>query len=163
MESISFRNLKAFGIRISPNTWTGYVRDVGMVLSEELERQRRDPANKFWLAQWDESACGKRKYNRGKRGRVGGAQWLLTCAEIDRVTAKPLRVDMQFTSLNRRTIEVLSPMICQRMHVGGVIVTDGWSAYPKAAEDAQCEHQWVNHSKYFKDPETGIVLFIFFI
>ena len=61
---ISFRNLKAFGIKISPNTWTGYVRDVGMLLSEELERQRRDPANKFWLAQWDESACGKRKYNQ---------------------------------------------------------------------------------------------------
>ena len=55
-------------------------------------------------------------------------------------------------------------MICQRMHEGGIIVTDGWSAYPypKAAEDAQCEHQWVNHSEYFKDPETGIVLILFF-
>ena len=29
------------------STWTGYMRDVGMLLSEELERQRRDPANKF--------------------------------------------------------------------------------------------------------------------
>ena len=61
---ISYRHLKAFGARISPNTWTGYVKDVSMLLSEELERQSRDPANKLWLAQWDESACGKRKYNR---------------------------------------------------------------------------------------------------
>ena len=95
---------------------------------------------------------------------MGGPQWLLTCNEIDPVTSKPLRVDMQFTALNRRTIEVLSPMICQRMHEGGIIVTDVWSAYPKAAEDAQCKHhQWVNHGKYFKEPETDIVLIIFFI
>ena len=94
---------------------------------------------------------------------MGGAQWLLTCADIDPVTGKSLTVDMQFCALNRGTIEGLSPMICQRMHER-IIVTDGWSAYPypKAAEDAQCEHQWVNHSEYFKDPETGIVLILFF-
>ena len=44
---ISYRNLKAFGIKVSPNTWTGYVRDVGMLLSEEFERQCWDTANKF--------------------------------------------------------------------------------------------------------------------
>ena len=70
---------------------------------------------------------------------------------------------MQFTDFNKRTIEVLSPMIQQRMQIGGIMVTDCWSAYPKAAEEAQCEHQTVNHSKFFKDPETGIVLIFFFI
>ena len=95
---------------------------------------------------------------------MGGSQCLLTCAEIDPVTGMPLKSDMQFCALNRGTIEMLSPLIYQRMHEGGIIVTDGWSAYPypKAAEDAQCEHQWVNHSEYFKDPETGIVLILFF-
>ena len=53
---------EGFWIKVSPGTWTSYVKDVGMVFSEELER--RDPANKYWLAQWDESAVGKRKYDK---------------------------------------------------------------------------------------------------
>ena len=42
------------------------MKDVGtgMLLSEELERERWDPANKYFLAQWDESAMGKRKYKK---------------------------------------------------------------------------------------------------
>ena len=37
-----------------------------MVLLEELERESTDPDNKYWLAQRDETAIGKRKYNRGR-------------------------------------------------------------------------------------------------
>ena len=40
------------------------MKDVGLILSEELERERRDSVNKYWLAQWDESAMRKRKYNK---------------------------------------------------------------------------------------------------
>ena len=52
-------NLKAMGIKVLAGTWTSYVKDVGMILSEDLERERRDPANKYSLAQWDEVAMGK--------------------------------------------------------------------------------------------------------
>ena len=68
---------------------------------------------------------------------------------------------MQFCPNNRRTIKVLAPMIVQRMHPGGVIITDCWKAYPEAARLAECEHWTVNHSRFFKDPETGIILFIY--
>ena len=35
-------------------------------------------------------------------------------------------------------------------------MTDCWRAYPPAARAAQVEHLTVNHSKGFKDAETGI-------
>ena len=68
--------------------------------------------------------------------------------DSDRVVLRPLRLDMQFCPNNRRTIEVLAPMIVQRMHPGGVIITDCWKAYPEAARLAQCEHWTVNHRYY---------------
>ena len=49
---VSYRKLKAMGIKVSPGTWTSYVKDVRIILFEKLERERRDPANKYLLAQW---------------------------------------------------------------------------------------------------------------
>ena len=61
--------------------------------------------------------------------------------EVDPVTAKALRLDMQFCPSNKRTIEVLSPMIQQRMHEW-VIMTDCWKAYQQVARDAMdCKPQ----------------------
>ena len=42
---VSYINNMAMGIKVPSGTWTSYVNDVGMVLSEELERDRKDPAN----------------------------------------------------------------------------------------------------------------------
>ena len=58
---VSYRSLCEVGIRVAKNTWTRYLKDVGMVLSEHLERERRDPENKYWYAQWDEVVMGKRQ------------------------------------------------------------------------------------------------------
>ena len=41
------------------------------------------------------------------------------------------------------------------MKPGGTIITDCWKAYPAAAEAANVTHFTVNHSKGFKDYETG--------
>ena len=49
-------------IPINKNTWTSYVKYVGMDCGEALERNRQDPAEKYSLAQWDEMAFDKRKY-----------------------------------------------------------------------------------------------------
>ena len=47
-------------IKISRRTWTRYIKLVGIVAGEHLERNRRDPSNKFGFAQIDETAFGKR-------------------------------------------------------------------------------------------------------
>ena len=69
-------------IHINKNTWSSYIQYVGIVLRETLERNRRDPEQKYELAQWDETAFGKRKYERGKRVRKAGVQWALTVVKF---------------------------------------------------------------------------------
>ena len=55
------------GLKINKNTWTKYIKDVGMVLGEDLERKRRDDNNRYALAQIDETAFGKRvSVNKGR-------------------------------------------------------------------------------------------------
>lgn len=40
--------------------------------------------------------------------------------------------------------------------LGGVLISDAWKVYPRAAREAGCTHFVVNHSKWFKDPSTGV-------
>ena len=72
----------SIGIDISKNTWTQWVKDEGMVCAEALERNRRDPGQRFEYAQWDETAFGKRKYRKGRRVRKYGVQWGLTAVKV---------------------------------------------------------------------------------
>ena len=118
---------------VGRSAWTWYVQCVGLVVGEALERNRRDPAMKYSTAQYDETAFGKRKYQRGRRVRKCGVQWALTAVDVD-VDGKTRAVDIQFLPFNKRTVETISPMIVQRMKVGGTISTDLWKAYPAAAD-----------------------------
>ena len=59
---VSYKSLRSMGIKVARGTWTRYVKDCGMVLSESMERNRRE--EKYWMAQWDEVAIGKRKNHR---------------------------------------------------------------------------------------------------
>ena len=51
------------------NTWTRAIKDVGLVCGESLERNRRNPANKFTNAQIDETAFYKRKWEKAEESR----------------------------------------------------------------------------------------------
>ena len=75
--------------------------------------------------------------------------------EVDPLTNKTLSVDLQFLPYNRRDSNNITPLIVQRMEPGGTIVTDMWRSYIAAAEAAGVKHLTVNHSKEFKNPETG--------
>ena len=70
------------GLKVSENTWTACVKDTGMVCAEYNERNRRDTNQKYQYAQIDETAFGKRKYNRGSRRRKPGVQWALTIVKV---------------------------------------------------------------------------------
>ena len=138
VSGISYTHLvQHLGIDINKNTWTRYVKDVGLVCGEDLERNRRNPENKYECAQWDETAFGKRKYERGRRIRKRGVQWGLTAVNVDPITNKTLAVDLQFLPYNKRNRATITPLIVQRMKPGGVITTDLWKAYPAASEAAE--------------------------
>ena len=150
----SLSQLEQF-VDINKNTWSSYIQYVGIVLGETLERNRRDPEHKYELAQWDETAFGKRKYQRGKRVRKSGVQWALTVVKVNPVTNKTEEVDIQFLPYNRRSAAQITPLVVQRMKIGGTMLTDCWKAYVAAAKEAGVEHRTVNHSEGFINKDTG--------
>ena len=48
------------GVPLNKNTWTRYIKKLGLVSAELLERVRRDPDNKWTNSQYDETAFGRR-------------------------------------------------------------------------------------------------------
>ena len=155
VSGISRKNLKIMtGLHFNKNTYTKYILDVSQICAEALERNRR--AEKFLLAQIDETAFGKRKYHVGRRRRNAGAQWGLTIVKVCPITGKTLRVDLVFLPDNKRGVAQLAPIIMNRMAPGGEIHTDCWRAYPECAARAECTHKTVNHSEHFRDPDSGV-------
>ena len=149
VEGFSYQLLTKIRIPCNKNTFTSFVKDVGMVCAEALERNHRDPDCRYLHAQADETAFGRRKYRKGKLVRKPGVQWGLTILHYD-PSARPrkaLNVDLQFLPGNKRTIETLTPPIVQRMLPGGSLTTDGWRAYEEAARAAGVTHHVVNHKK----------------
>ena len=151
VEGFSYQQMSKIRIPCNKNTFTSFVKDIGNVCAEALERNRRDPDAKYLHAQADETAFGVRKYRKGRRVRKGGVQWALTLLAFDPTVQprKALAVDLQFLPGNKRTIETLTPPIVQRMVPGGSLTTDGWKAYEQAARAAQVTHYVVNHKREF--------------
>ena len=57
----SYANLtQHIGFALNKNTWTKYVKMVGLLAGEFMEGNRRDPDFKWKYAQWDETAFGRR-------------------------------------------------------------------------------------------------------
>ena len=56
-----------------------------------------------------------------------------------------------------RTANTLLPLIRKHIAPGSIIISDKWKPYNNIKEMKDClfEHHSVNHSKTFKDPETG--------
>ena len=151
-ERWSYKALSEVFDGINKNTWSVYVKTVGMILGEEKEIERR--ARKYKIAQLDETAFGTRKHHRGKRPRLLGIQWALTMLEINN-DGKPTGVDIRFLPNGKRGVEQISEIATCTIEEGGTILTDYWRAYLGLASKHNLVHKRVNHSKHFKDPTTG--------
>ena len=94
----------------------------------------------------DESKLGKRKYNRGHH--VDGA-WVIGGVE------KTQDRKMFLCKINKRDRNTLIPIILRHVMSGSIIRTDLWKAYGSLSAH-NYTHETVNHSKHFKDPNTGV-------
>lgn len=92
----------------------------------------------------DESKFGKRKYNRGHR--VEG-KWVF--GGVERETGRCFMIPV-----DSRGKDVLLCIIKHFILPHTTIISDCWRAY-NCLDDEGYIHQTVNHSKTFKDPETG--------
>ena len=94
----------------------------------------------------DESKIAKRKYNRGHM--VTGS-WVV--GGIEREGGKRIFVK----SVANRNAESLKQIILEHVRPGTTIITDYWRGYDWIDQNENYIHQKVNHSRNFKDPETG--------
>ena len=92
----------------------------------------------------DESKFGKRKYHRGKR--VEGV-WVFGGIERDSKRCF-------FEIVENRSTKTLIPLIKKYIKPGTQIISDCWKAYSSLEKEGYT-HLTVNHSKEFKNPETG--------
>ena len=95
----------------------------------------------------DESKFGKRKYNRGKH--IDGV-WVFGGIERDN------KANCFFVVCKDCTADTLINLIKKYIRPGTHIVSDCWKSY-NSIEDLGLgyTHDTVNHSKFFKDPNTG--------
>jgi IS1 family transposase len=93
----------------------------------------------------DETKLGKRKYHRGHR--VEGV-WILVGIERTEERKLFLRI------LPDRSAKTLEEIILQHVQPGSTIVTDCWRGY-SSLESLGYTHLTVNHSKTFRDEQTG--------
>ena len=101
------------------------------------------------LVEADETAVGKRKYNRGKRQRQTGTQWVQTALEVHANadgsrSAKRLRASF----VKDRTAGTLQSNLRSWVSDDAMIQTDGWKGYSSIEAE---RHDVVNHSEKFVD------------
>lgn len=118
-----------------------------ILVSSTLNQENNKIGGENIIVEIDESKIAKRKYHRGHH--VEGA-WLVGGVELtsDR--------KLFFVSVENRNSETLKNIIENNVLSGSIIRTDLWKGYSYLSRSEDYLHQTVNHSRFFKDPETGI-------
>ena len=97
----------------------------------------------------DESVFGKRKYNKGHAVKE---TWVF--GGVERTGKRRLFGEV----VEDRTAKTLLEVIKRRVANGSIIYSDMWASYNGIEKELKMEHCSVNHTKYFKDPVTGVGL-----
>jgi transposase-like protein len=98
------------------------------------------------IVEIDESKFGKRKYQRGHH--VEGV-WIV--GGVERTTERRIFL----VKVENRNTKTLTDIIEKHVLPGSIIITDCWKGYEKLDEKMDATHLTVNHSKSFKDNESG--------
>lgn len=101
------------------------------------------------VVQIDECVISKRKYNRGHHVPE---RWIFGMYDINQGVGSIEFVD-------RRSANVLLPIIQRKVIPGTTIHSDQWAAYNGIAQinvNPPYIHETVNHSVNFRDPNTGV-------
>lgn len=98
------------------------------------------------IVEIDESKFGKRKYNRGHR--VEGV-WVI--GGVERSAQRLMFAEV----VERRDAVTLMEVISRHVASGSIVYTDLWRGYSDLSEILDVQHQTVNHSHHFVNPDDG--------
>ena len=100
------------------------------------------------LVESDEMAIGRRKFERGKRSRSTGVQWLQTMVEVERNEQGGRQAMwLRAFSLHDRTTSSLCGNIRENVEEGSYVQKDGWKAHLDLSRHSV--HESVNHKVSF--------------
>lgn len=98
------------------------------------------------MVEIDEAKIRKRKHNTG---RIIQGQWVF--GGIERDTKKVFVLPVP-----NRCSDTLLPIIRKYIAPGSIIHSDKWRAYDALRDEKDYEHETVNHSHNFVNPQTGV-------
>jgi len=130
----------------SKNTITNYIKYLNQLVSENMQEERSMIGGPNIIVEIDECKIAKRKYHQGHR--VEGA-WIV--GGVERTQVRNLFV----VRVEDRSADTLEHVIRQFVRSGSIVYTDCWKGYT-CLKDMDVQHCTVNHSKYFRDPETQV-------
>jgi len=99
------------------------------------------------IVEIDESKFGKRKYHRGHK--VDGV-WIV--GGVERTNERNFFAE----TVTNRSSSTLLEVIQRNIEPGSIIYSDMWKGYNDINKELNMSHFTVNHSKNFKDPDTGV-------
>ena len=131
----------------STQTIANNINNIRQLVESQINDTHEKIGGKDIIVEIDESLFGRTKYHRGKP--VQG-QWVI--GGVERTPERKIFVK----TIDKRNESTLFDIIKENVHEGSIIYTDQWKGYHNLSEKLDYQHGTVNHSKYFKDPETGI-------
>lgn len=124
--------------------WSKFIRQL---CGESVNENSLKIGGQNIIVEIDETKLGKRKYHRGHK--VDGV-WIV--AGVERTTEKRFFA----VEVESRDTSTITNILRKFVLPGSIVYTDCWKAYKPSTEFLSLVHCTVNHSKYFKDPITGV-------
>jgi transposase-like protein len=146
LNNVSIKAMITFG-GISSHTACSLQNAFRNLVSEAVEIEDTIIGGEGIIIEIDEAKFGKRKYHRGHK--VDGV-WIL--GGVERTPERKVFL----VEVKDRKADLLTHIIKKHVKPGSIIHTDMWKGYDRLEEVGIFEHYTVNHSKNFKDPETGV-------
>lgn len=131
----------------SKATVTSFMRHFRQLLENSIPESSCVIGGEGIIVEIDECKIAKRKFNRGHF--VEGA-WVV--GGVERTEQRKVFM----VEVENRSAETLADIITSYVASGSIIHTDCWRGYSFLSSFDKIEHRTVNHSRFFKDPETGI-------
>lgn len=140
---------------ISKNTVSSYNKLFRKHLkNKQLPNMNIKIGGRNTIVEMDETKIAKRKYNKGHR--VEGA-WVIGGIERSKLKTKIKNENKKLflIPIEERNIDNIDLIVKKYVKKGTTIYTDCWKGYNNL-KNIGYKHMTVNHSKHFKDPETGV-------
>ena len=131
----------------SSKTVTHFLAEFRGLFENSIEESACVIGGEDIIVEIDECKISKRKYHKGHH--VEGA-WIV--GGIERTEKRRLFL----VRVENRDANSLAEVITTYVRPGSIIHTDCWRGYSFLKDTDGVTHYTVNHSKHFKDPETGI-------